>query len=99
MIFSFYNYSCSKLKNSFIIFFVGHLLCILENAEAEVRYPDVQLWRRASDPVLAHDAFSTLMWILFCLPCPFLSCKDSYLYLVHVCYVVTVTQVERICLL
>ncbi|CAA2964318.1 E3 ubiquitin- ligase PRT6-like isoform X1 [Olea europaea subsp. europaea] len=70
----------------------GHLLCILENAEAEVRYPDVQLWRRASDPVLAHDAFSTLMWILFCLPCPFLSCKDSYLYLVHVCYVVTVTQ-------
>ncbi|CAI9783256.1 unnamed protein product [Fraxinus pennsylvanica] len=70
----------------------GHLLCILENADAEVRYPDVQLWRRASDPVLAHDAFSTLMWILFCLPCPFLSCKDSYLSLVHVCYVVTVTQ-------
>ncbi|KAL2502824.1 E3 ubiquitin-protein ligase [Forsythia ovata] len=70
----------------------GNLLCVLENAETEVRYPDIRLWRRASEPVLAHDAFSTLMWILFCLPCPFLSCKDSFLSLVLVCYVVTITQ-------
>ncbi|KAL2481549.1 E3 ubiquitin-protein ligase PRT6 [Abeliophyllum distichum] len=70
----------------------GNLLCVLENAETAVRYPDIRLWRRASEPVLAHDAFSTLMWILFCLPCPFLSCKDSFMSLVHVCYVVNITQ-------
>ncbi|KAK6152463.1 hypothetical protein DH2020_015098 [Rehmannia glutinosa] len=70
----------------------GNMLYILENAEPEVRYPDIQLWRRASEPILARDAFSSFMWILFCLPWPILSCKESYLSLVHVFYVVTVTQ-------
>ncbi|KAG8376898.1 hypothetical protein BUALT_Bualt09G0112000 [Buddleja alternifolia] len=70
----------------------GSMLYILENAEAEVHYPDIQLWRRASEPILARDAFSSLMWILFCLPWPILSCKESYLALVHVFYIVTVTQ-------
>ncbi|KAI3474097.1 hypothetical protein Pfo_028885 [Paulownia fortunei] len=77
------NYSCQQ---------GGNLLYILENAEAEVQYPDIQLWRRAAEPVLAHDSFSSLMWIIFCLPWPVLSCKESYLSLVHVFYVVTVTQ-------
>ncbi|KAI3447694.1 hypothetical protein Pfo_004359 [Paulownia fortunei] len=70
----------------------GNMLYILENAEPEVRYPDVQLWRQASEPILARDAFSSFMWILFCLPWPILSCKESYLSLVHVFYVVTVIQ-------
>ncbi|KAM7464065.1 hypothetical protein LguiA_032186 [Lonicera macranthoides] len=70
----------------------GNMLCILENAEMEVRYPDIQFWARASDPVLARDAFSSLMWILFCLPGPFLSCKESFFSLVHIFYVVSVTQ-------
>ncbi|KAL3839525.1 hypothetical protein ACJIZ3_024116 [Penstemon smallii] len=74
----------------------GNMLCILESAE-EVQYPDIQLWRRAAEPVLAHDSFSSLMWILFCLPWPVLSCKESYLSLVHVFYFVTVTQAIITC--
>ncbi|XP_073157617.1 E3 ubiquitin-protein ligase PRT6 isoform X2 [Henckelia pumila] len=70
----------------------GSMLYILDNAEAEVQYPDTQLWRRLSEPVLACDAFSSLMWTLFCLPWPILSCKESYMSLVHAFYVVSVTQ-------
>ncbi|KZV51798.1 hypothetical protein F511_11486 [Dorcoceras hygrometricum] len=70
----------------------GSMLYILDNAEAEVQYPDTQLWRRLSEPVLACDAFSSLMWTLFCLPWPMLSCKESYMSLVHACYAVSVTQ-------
>ncbi|CAA0842859.1 E3 ubiquitin-protein ligase PRT6 [Striga hermonthica] len=69
-----------------------NILYILENAEPDVRYPDVQLWRQASEPILAHDAFSSFMWMLFCLPSPVLSCKQSYLSLVHVFYLVAVIQ-------
>lgn len=79
-----------------ILCLTGNMLCILENAEMEVRYPDIQFWARASDPVLARDAFSSLMWILFCLPGPFLSCEESFLSLVHIFYVVSVTQVVRV---
>lgn len=70
----------------------GNMLCILENAETEVRYPDIQFWARASDPILARDAFSSLMWILFCLPWPTLVCEESFLSLVHIFYAVTITQ-------
>ncbi|CAK9185301.1 unnamed protein product [Ilex paraguariensis] len=70
----------------------GNMLCILANTEVEVQYPDIQFWRRASGPVLAHDAFSSLMWILFCLPCPFLSCEETFISLVHIFYVVSITQ-------
>lgn len=73
--------------------FVGNMLCILKNIDMEVSYPDIQFWNRASDPILAHDPFSSLMWVLFCLPYPFLSCEDSLLYLVHLFYAVTVVQV------
>lgn len=69
------------------------MLCILENAETELRYPDIQFWARASDPILARDAFSSLMWVLFCLPWPTLVCEESFLSLVHIFYAVTITQV------
>ncbi|PIN03040.1 putative ubiquitin-protein ligase of the N-recognin family [Handroanthus impetiginosus] len=70
----------------------GYMLYILENAEPGVCYPDFQLWRQASEPILARDAFSSFMWMLFCLPWPILSCKESYVSLVHGFYIVTVTQ-------
>lgn len=73
------------------------MLHILENPELEVEYPDIQLWRQARDPIIAHDAFTSFMWILFCLPGPMLSCKESYLSLVHVFYAVSVTQVCCLC--
>ncbi|VVB12938.1 unnamed protein product [Arabis nemorensis] len=50
------------------------------------------LWNRASDPVLAHDPFSSLMWALFCLPFPFITCEDSLLSLVHIFYSVSLVQ-------
>ncbi|KAL6519431.1 hypothetical protein OROGR_018751 [Orobanche gracilis] len=70
----------------------GNMLHILENAERGVLYPDIQFWRQASEPILARDAFSSFMWILFCLPSPVLSCKESYLSLVHIFYLVGVIQ-------
>ncbi|KAK9289575.1 hypothetical protein L1049_007731 [Liquidambar formosana] len=70
----------------------GNMLSILKHVEMDVPYPDIQFLKRASDPVLAHDPFSSLMWVLFCLPCPFLSCKESFLSLVHIFYIVSVTQ-------
>ncbi|CAH8371211.1 unnamed protein product [Eruca vesicaria subsp. sativa] len=50
------------------------------------------LWSRASDPVLAHDPFSSLMWAVFCLPSPFITCEQSLLSLVHIFYSVSVIQ-------
>ncbi|XP_042000555.1 E3 ubiquitin-protein ligase PRT6-like isoform X1 [Salvia splendens] len=73
------------------------MLYILENAELEAEYPDIQLWRQAHEPIIAHDAFSSFMWTLFCLPWPMLSCKESYLSLVHVFYVVSITQAILAC--
>ncbi|XP_059667816.1 E3 ubiquitin-protein ligase PRT6 [Cornus florida] len=70
----------------------GNMLGILKNVETGVTYPDIQFWRRASDPVLSHDAFSSLMWVLFSLPSPFLSCEESFLSIVHIFYVVTAVQ-------
>ncbi|XP_062002175.1 E3 ubiquitin-protein ligase PRT6 [Rosa rugosa] len=68
------------------------MLRILEHVDNPVAYPDFQFWNRASDPVLARDPFSSLMWVLFCLPYRFLSCEDSLLSLVHIFYVVSVVQ-------
>ncbi|CAA0829795.1 E3 ubiquitin-protein ligase PRT6 [Striga hermonthica] len=70
----------------------GNMRHILENAEPDVQYPDIQFWRQASRPILACDAFSSFMWILFCLPSPVLSCKQSFLSLVHIFYLVAVIQ-------
>jgi len=82
------------LMLSFHIYYIstGDMLSILKHIEMDLSNTD-SFWRQASDPVLAHDPFSTLMWVLFCLPHPFLSCEESLLSLVHVFYTVSVTQV------
>ncbi|GMJ12122.1 proteolysis 6, Greening after Extended Darkness 1 [Hibiscus trionum] len=74
-----------------------NLLLILKQDDKEAVYPDIQLWNRASDPVLARDPFSSLIWVLFCLPCPFFSCEESLLSLVHLFYVVSVIQALICC--
>ncbi|XP_031396412.1 E3 ubiquitin-protein ligase PRT6 [Punica granatum] len=71
----------------------GNLFWILKDAEKEISYVDTQFWRRAVEPVLAHDPFSSLMWVLFCLPFPFLFSEESFLSLVHIFYAVSVAQV------
>ncbi|KAL2336616.1 hypothetical protein Fmac_011062 [Flemingia macrophylla] len=70
----------------------GDILSILKHIEVDLSNTNISFWSQASDPVLAHDPFSTLMWVLFCLPHPFLSCEESLLSLVHVFYIVAVTQ-------
>lgn len=75
----------------------GNMLSILKHADVEVSYPDIQFWNRASDPVLARDPFSSLMWVLFCLPCQFIFCNESLLSLVHVFYAVTISQAVLSC--
>ncbi|CAN8237512.1 unnamed protein product [Cochlearia groenlandica] len=50
------------------------------------------LRNRTSDPVLAHDPFSSLMWTIFCLPFPFITCEESLLSLVHIFYSVSLVQ-------
>ncbi|XP_021666757.2 E3 ubiquitin-protein ligase PRT6 isoform X2 [Hevea brasiliensis] len=70
----------------------GDMSSILKHVEKEVPYAGMQFWKQASDPILTHDAFSSLMWILFCLPHPFLSCEESLLSLVHTFYIVSITQ-------
>lgn len=82
-----------------MICFAGNMQDILECAETENQYPDIQFWRWSADPVLAHDAFSSLMWLIYCLPCPLLSCKDAFLSLVHLFYVAAVAQVTQFPLL
>ncbi|XP_038696647.1 E3 ubiquitin-protein ligase PRT6-like [Tripterygium wilfordii] len=69
----------------------GSMLSILKYSE-DVLFPDVQFWDRASEPILAQDPFSSLMWVIFCLPFPFISCEDSLLTLVHMFYAVSVAQ-------
>ncbi|XP_042512040.1 E3 ubiquitin-protein ligase PRT6-like [Macadamia integrifolia] len=63
-----------------------------KHVEKRVIYPDIQFWKRAADPVIAHDPFSSLMLVLFCLPCPFQSSVESFLPLVHLFYIVCVIQ-------
>ncbi|KAJ7961420.1 E3 ubiquitin-protein ligase PRT6 [Quillaja saponaria] len=70
----------------------GGMIFILRDVQNEISSLDIQFWNRASDPVLAHDPFSSLMWLLYCLPYPFLSCETSLLSLVHVFYIVSVAQ-------
>ncbi|KAF5471656.1 hypothetical protein F2P56_008431 [Juglans regia] len=70
----------------------GNMLRILKHVEKEESCPDTQFWNRASNPVLSRDPFSSLMWVLFCLPFPFLSCKESLLSLVHLFYAVSIAQ-------
>ncbi|XP_074307794.1 E3 ubiquitin-protein ligase PRT6 [Silene latifolia] len=69
----------------------GKIWSMLKHSNSDM-FPDMQFWGQASDPVLTRDPFSTLMWILFCLPFPFLSCKESLLSLIHLFYGVAVSQ-------
>ncbi|XP_062095624.1 E3 ubiquitin-protein ligase PRT6 [Humulus lupulus] len=69
-----------------------NMLHIFNNIDTGVSVSDIQFWNRASDPTLSRDPFSSLMWVLFCLPYPFLSCEESLLHLIHVFYAVTVVQ-------
>ncbi|KAK4799182.1 hypothetical protein SAY86_024547 [Trapa natans] len=71
----------------------GNIFWILKDAEKEMSYVDTLFWKRSADPVLAHDAFSSLMWVLFCLPFPFLFSGESFLSLVHIFYAVSVAQI------
>ncbi|KAF5200062.1 E3 ubiquitin-protein ligase [Thalictrum thalictroides] len=75
----------------------GFVSTLLKHTGKEITYPDIQFWKRAADPVLAHDPFSSLMWILFSLPLPFLSSVESFLSLVHLLYVVCVIQALITC--
>ncbi|KAJ8753971.1 hypothetical protein K2173_001869 [Erythroxylum novogranatense] len=43
----------------------GNMSSIWKHAEEDPSSPDTQFWNRAADPILADDAFSSLMWILF----------------------------------
>ncbi|KAI3950096.1 hypothetical protein MKW98_008541 [Papaver atlanticum] len=71
----------------------GDISSVLKHVDKGAVYPDTQFWGRAADPVLSRDPFSSLMWILFSLPSPFLSSEDCFLSLVHLFYAVSVIQV------
>ncbi|CAN1849767.1 E3 ubiquitin-protein ligase PRT6 [Linum perenne] len=53
---------------------------------------DIQFWIRVADPILAHDAFSSFIWVLICLPQALLHCEDSQLSLIHLFYSIYVLQ-------
>ncbi|KAI3926419.1 hypothetical protein MKX01_032607 [Papaver californicum] len=72
---------------------IGDISSVLKHVDKGAVYPDTQFWGRAADPVLSRDPFSSLMWILFSLPSPFLSSEDCFLCLVHLFYAVSVIQV------
>ncbi|CAM8910449.1 unnamed protein product [Rhodiola kirilowii] len=65
---------------------------LLNELKQKIPHHDAIFLEHASDPVLAHDPFSSVMWIFFCLPSPFLTCKESFISVVHIFYVVSVTQ-------
>lgn len=60
-------------------------------------FPDVKFLKQAADPILANDPFSSLIWVLFCLPLPFATSPESFTALVHLFYVVCVIQVSHHC--
>ncbi|XP_008442546.2 E3 ubiquitin-protein ligase PRT6 isoform X1 [Cucumis melo] len=84
---------CSGMSNENASDSCGRgILHILTSLRSELPHFDSQFLSRGSDPVIAHDPFASLMWVLFCLPFPFLSCRESLLSLVHIFYLVSVTQ-------
>ncbi|KAI0498324.1 hypothetical protein KFK09_021565 [Dendrobium nobile] len=64
----------------------------LDHTESGDSFPDIQFWKRAADPVLAHDPFSSLMWVLFCLPSSFMQSSEFFIPLMHLFYAVSVIQ-------
>lgn len=90
------NVFCLINRANYLFLFSEIMTSMLENADMGIPFPDVQFWKMASYPVLASDAFSTLMWIFFCLPVPLMSSEKAFLPLVHMCYIVSITQVHMI---
>ncbi|KAL5973314.1 hypothetical protein ACLOJK_029964 [Asimina triloba] len=76
----------------------GNILHMLQDAKKGIKFPDTEFWKRAANPILVHDPFSSLMWVLFCLPRPFLSSTGSFLSFVHLFYTVCVIQALVACL-
>lgn len=76
------------------LLFSENMISMLENIDPGTQFSDLQFWETASNPVLSSDAFSTLLWILFCLPVPFMPSEKIFFPLVHMCYVISVTQVD-----
>ncbi|CAN6442635.1 unnamed protein product [Victoria cruziana] len=75
----------------------GHMSQLLQGGKGKF-FPDVRFWRRAADPIIIHDPFSSLMWVLFCLPLPFRSWIDSFFPLVHLFYTVCLLQALITCI-
>ncbi|XP_038989035.1 E3 ubiquitin-protein ligase PRT6-like isoform X2 [Phoenix dactylifera] len=75
----------------------GTFSSMLECSDKGETFPDTQFWKRAADPVLAQDPFSSLMSVLFCLPLPFMSSSEFFIPLVHLFYVVCVVQALIAC--
>lgn len=71
----------------------GSVLKILQFIDNVKEAADICLWRRTADPILAHDPFSSLFWIVFCLPSSFPSSVEPFVALVHLLYLVCITQV------
>ncbi|KAM0948285.1 putative carboxypeptidase U transcription factor interactor and regulator Znf-B family [Dioscorea sansibarensis] len=75
----------------------GTYNCIPEHTDKGEMFPDIQFWKRAADPILSSDPFSSLMLVLFSLPVPFMSSSDFFVALVHLFYVVAVIQALGTC--
>jgi hypothetical protein len=71
----------------------GNFSSLLQYLEKSQDSADVQFWKRLADPVLIHDPFCSFIWLLFCLPLPFPANGAPFTALVHLFYLVCVTQV------
>ena len=71
----------------------GNFSSLLQYLDKGHDAADVQFWKRMADPVLVHDSFSSFLWLLFCLPLPFPANGAPFTALVHLFYLVSVTQV------
>jgi uncharacterized membrane protein len=71
----------------------GNFSSLLQYLEKSQDSADVQFWKRLADPVLIHDPFCSFIWLLFCLPLPFPANGAPFTALVHLFYLVCVTQI------
>eukprot|EP01018_Ginkgo_biloba_P034022 Gb_11947 [translate_table: standard] len=71
----------------------GNISSLLDHIDKGKDFPDIHFWRRTADPVLVHDPFSSLVWVLFCLPLHFQSTMEPFTSLVHLFYLVCLVQV------
>jgi hypothetical protein len=65
---------------------------LLEHVDQGKDFPDIQFWKRTADPVLVHDSFSSLIWLLFCLPRSLPKATEPFICLVHLFYLVCLVQ-------